>query len=76
MPNPEDDFFASHPHVDVRVDFNSEVDEQLTALFRDFRDGLCPEVGGVYVVGDWGATPTKVQVLDIAGLLVRLRVLD
>ena len=76
MPNPEDDFFTSHPHVDVRVDFNSEVDEQLTALFRDFRDGLCPEVGSVYVAGDWGATPTKVQVLDVAGLLVRLRVLD
>ena len=76
MPNSEDDFFASHPHVDVLVDFNSEVDEHLTALFRDFRSGLCPDVGSVFVAGDWGSTPAKVQVLEVAGQLVRLRVFE
>jgi len=31
------------------ADFNDEVDQQLFALLGDFRQGVFPQVGGVFV---------------------------
>jgi hypothetical protein len=76
MPTTEHDFLSANPHVDVLVDFNDEMDHQLVAVQSDFRQGLSPQAGDVFVAGCWGAAAAKVQVMEVSGELVRLRVLD
>jgi hypothetical protein len=76
MPTAERDFLSAHPNVDVLVDFNGEIDHQLVAVHSDFRQGLSPQAGDVFVAGCWGAAAVKVQVIEVTETWVRLRVLD
>lgn len=76
MPTTKTDFFDANPDIDVQVDFNSEMNRELTACLADFREGLTPQPGEVLVAGCSGATPLKVQVLSVTSMVVQLRVLD
>jgi len=76
MPIIKSDFFEANPDSDVQVDFNSEVNRELTACLADFREGLTPQPGDVLVAGCFGAAPSKVRVLSVTSMLVQLQVLD
>ena len=76
MPSNDGDFFAAHPDADVQVDFNEEIDYELTAHLTDFRKGFAPHVGDVLTAGCWGAAAAKAQVLDVSEPWVRLRMLQ
>lgn len=76
MQTNDGDFFAVHPDADVRVDFNDEIDYELTVHLTDFRKGLAPNVGDVLTAGCWGAAAAKAQVLEVSEPWVRLRVLQ
>ena len=74
--NNDINFFAAHPTVDVSVDFNDMQSDELLVRLCDVRKGVTANPGDVLVAGDWDATPTKVQVLEVTASLVRLRVLN